>query len=237
MNAVEMKHVLKQYFDGTQMNILFNDLNLTVKEGELVVIQGKPGSGKSTLLNMIAAMTPPNKGSVKVFGRNLLSVTRRLEWRSDTIGYISNNCSLMPYLTVKQNLLLGFQTGTADDSKAEQQAMTLLSELGMDHKRFDEAIEGLEQKDQILATIGRIFMAEPKLVLADEPTKSLDGKEGADVLGKLLFFTRKKGTTVIIVSNDENLAEMADRTLKMENGRLLSVKSEEKLNRKKVWSY
>ncbi|MBM7096006.1 ABC transporter ATP-binding protein [Bacillus sp. H-16] len=228
MFAVEIKNVLKRFSSGDRMNVLFNDLNFTVQEGELVVVQGKNGAGKSTLLNMIAAMTPPNKGTVSVFGQDLLSLTRRPEWRMETIGYITDDCCLIPYLTAKQNLLMGVPSDDPAYERVEKQAVALLLELGLNEQVINENLEGLDVKDQMLATIGRIFMTEPKLILADEPTKALGGCEGIEILERLLSFSRRKGTTVIMVSNENHFIDQADRTFRMDNGRVIPLEPRER---------
>ncbi len=227
MYAVEVSDVLKRFSNGSGMNVIFEDLNFRVSEGELVIVRGTRGSGKSTLLNMIAAMTPPNKGSVKVFGQNLLTLRKRPEWRMENIGFITDDCCLMPYLTPKQNLLLGIPTDSPKYEEIEKQTEALLINLGLCYETMNENVEGLDVKEQILATIGRIFMTKPKLVLADEPTKALDGYQGMEVLERLIHFAKNSGTTVIIVSNDQQLIDHADRTMKVENGKIVTLEPPE----------
>lgn len=220
MNAVKVQNVLKRYSNGTEMKVLFEELNFHVSEGELIVISGEAQTGKSTLLQMIAAMTPPNKGTIEVLGTNLLSIDKRPEWRLNNIGYITSDGCLMPYLTPKQNLLLGISNDSPKYPVKENEAEQILLDLGFTFENMNETLEGLSTKEQVLATIARIFMTNPKLILADEPTKELSDEQGKDVLSQLFRFARKKGSTVIVVSNDATILETADRAYLLENCKL-----------------
>ncbi|WP_280769158.1 ABC transporter ATP-binding protein [Salipaludibacillus daqingensis] len=228
MNAIELSNVLKRFSNGSEMTLLFEDMNFTVREGELVVISGEEGTGKSTLLRMIAAMTPANRGTVEVFGKDLISIRKRTEWRLQNIGYINDEGCLMPYLTAKQNLLLGMTAEDPQYEETEKKALHILEDLGFSAEKLDDSIEGLDDKHQMLATIARILMTNPKIILADEPTKELEGDDGAAVLDKLLSFARKQHSTVIIVTNDECILNKADRHFTVENHQL--VEKEEQVH-------
>ncbi|MCD8510322.1 MAG: ATP-binding cassette domain-containing protein [Bacillus sp. (in: Bacteria)] len=141
---------------------------------------------------MIAAMTPPNKGTIKVLGKDLLSIDKRPEWRLDNIGFITSEGALMPYLTPKQNLLTGIPTDNPNYPIKENEAEQILLDLGFTFETMNESLEGLSLKEQVLATIARIFMTNPKLILADEPTKELSGEQEKDVLNQLFHFAKKK---------------------------------------------
>ncbi|MBU9720526.1 MULTISPECIES: ATP-binding cassette domain-containing protein [Bacillaceae] len=221
MYVVDLKNVLKRFHDGTQMKVLYDNMNFHVSEGELAVITGRKESGKSTLLNMIAAMTPPNKGKVNVLGQDLLQIKERHEWRLKNIGFITDEGCLIPYLTVKQNLLLGIPTDDRNFMKKEQEAENILVELGFTEESMNESLEGLSSKEQILATVARVFMTNPRLILADEPTKELTGKEGKEVLQRLLDFARKQKSTVVVVSDDESIISQADTYFILEECQLL----------------
>ncbi|WP_096189305.1 ATP-binding cassette domain-containing protein [Evansella halocellulosilytica] len=220
MYAVELKNVLKRFADGTGLNVLFDEMNLQVHEGELIVVSGGDRTGKTTLLKMIAAMTPPNKGTVEVFGKDLLTIKHRTEWRLEHIGFITDEGCLIPFLTTKQNLLLGTPSDHSNYKRTEEEAERILSELGFSKEKMNETLEGLDSKEQVLATIARILMTKPKLILADEPTKQLTGIDGQEVLSMLLRFAKKNGSTVIIVSNDDSIKEFADKIYMLENCKL-----------------
>ncbi|MCR6107248.1 ATP-binding cassette domain-containing protein [Salipaludibacillus agaradhaerens] len=223
MNAVELTNVLKRFSNGngSDMTILFENMDFSVREGELVVVSGNQGSGKSTLLQMIAAMTPANKGTVNVFGEDLLSVHKRTEWRLNTIGFINADSCLIPYLSARQNLLIGLKKEDTGYEAKQAHATAILSELGFSEETMDESIEALDDKQQLLATIGRIFMTQPKLILADEPAKALKGEESEELLTRLIHFSRQHGLTVIIATNDSSIIKKADRHVVVENHRLV----------------
>ncbi len=229
MNAIELNNVLKRFSNGSEMTLLFEDMNFAVRKGELVVISGEEKTGKSTLLRMIAAMTPANKGTVEVFGEDLIGIQKRTEWRLENIGYINEEGCLMPYLTAKQNLLLGLNPDDAIYKEREQKAIDILEELGFSKEKIDESIEGLDDKHQILATIARILMTSPKIILADEPTKELNGDDGTAVLDKLLAFAKKQQSTVIIVTNEASIHDKADRHFTVENYQLVEKNTEEQV--------
>ncbi|UCZ51902.1 ATP-binding cassette domain-containing protein [Bacillus shivajii] len=223
MFAVEVNNVLKRFASGADLNVIFDKVNLQVEEGDFIVISGGSQSGKTTLLKMIAAMTPPNKGSVKVFGEDLLNIKHRTEWRLENIGFITDEGCLIPFLTTKQNLLLGTPSDDSTYKRTEAEAERILSDLGFTEEKMNETLEGLDDKEQVLATIARILMTKPKLILADEPTKQLSGIEGQEVLTNLFRFAKKNGSTVIIASNDECMMELTDQVYSLENNRLTDV--------------
>lgn len=226
MNAIELNNVVKRFSNGSDMTLLFENMNFSVREGELVVISGDEGTGKSTLLHMIAAMTPANKGTVQVFGTDLLSVRKRTEWRLENIGYLNDESCLMPYLSARQNLIIGLKPEDPQYDEKLEEASGILRDLGFSEERMDESIEGLDDKHQMLATIGRILMTRPKIVLADEPTKELSGEEGKGVLEKLLSFAKREKLTVIMVTNDPTIRSKADRHFIVENRQLVELDNE-----------
>ncbi|WP_416151116.1 ATP-binding cassette domain-containing protein [Salipaludibacillus sp. HK11] len=227
MNAIELSNVLKRFSNGSEMTLIFENMNFSVRKGELIVISGNEKTGKSTLLRMIAAMTPANKGTVEVFGQDLISIRKRTEWRLENIGYINEEGCLMPYLTAKQNLMLGLDTEDPRFDEVEKKATNILVDLGFSNEKLNDSIEGLDDKHQILATIARILMTNPKIILADEPTKELSGDDGKVVLDKLLNFTKKQQSTVIIVTNDDSIHSRADRHFTVENYQLVEKNKQE----------
>lgn len=227
MIAIELNNVLKRFLNGSEMTLLFEDVNLSVNEGELVVISGEEGTGKSTLLRMIAAMTPANKGTVQVFGKDLVTLKKRTQWRLENIGYINDESLLIPYLTTTQNLLIGLKEEDPGYEAQKEKALATLNDLGFSKEKLNDSIEGLDDEHQMLATIARILLTNPKLILADEPTRELNGEAGAAVLERLLSFAKKQQTTVIIVTNDSSIHDKADKHYIVENHQLVE-KSQQK---------
>lgn len=226
MNAIQISNVLKRFSDGEELKVIFENMDFTVREGEMVVISGQEGVGKSTLLQMIAAMTPPNQGKVEVFGQDIISIKKRTDWRVQTIGYMNDESVLMPYMSIQENLMIGINE---DDPKYHARlvrAHEILKELHFPESRINESIEALDDEEQILATIARILMTNPKIILADEPAKALPGERGKKVIDHLLAFAEKQGTTVVIVTEDEDLVNRADRYFHVENHRLVEKKAD-----------
>ncbi|SES34803.1 ATP-binding cassette domain-containing protein [Salisediminibacterium halotolerans] len=221
MNVIEMENILKRYANGNDMKVLFEDMDFVVREGELVVISGEEGVGKSTVLQMIAAMTPANKGDVKVFGEDLVHIKKRTEWRLNTIGYLNDESVLMPYMSIKGNLLIGTKEDDPDYPEKEKAALAILDEIGFPENKIDHSIESLDNELLILGTIARILMTKPKIILADEPTKALEGEKGREIINHLLSFARKHNITVVFVTEDDSLVQKADRFVKIEDRQLI----------------
>ncbi|MGJ9383904.1 ATP-binding cassette domain-containing protein [Salipaludibacillus sp. CF4.18] len=227
MIAIKLTNILKRFIHGSETTLLFKDLNLSVNEGELVVISGDEGTGKSTLLRMIAAMTPANKGIVQVFGEDVVTIKKRSDWRMKNIGYINDEGLLTPFLTAKQNLLMDIKEDSPEYKDQEQKAINILTQLGFSTENFNDTIEGLDDKHQVLAIIARILMTGPKLILADEPLKSLEGSEGAGILEELLTFAKQEQTTVIICTDDPAISSKADRHYRIESNKLVEKSKQE----------
>lgn len=226
MNAISLSNVLKRFSDGEQLHVIFEDMNFQVKEGELIAISGKEGTGKSTLLQMIAAITPPNKGTVEVFGQDIIDIKKRSDWRVQTIGFMNDESVLMPYMSIKENLLLGLSEDDPKYPARLKRAHEILHDLDFPEVEMNESIEALDDEKQILATIARILMNNPKIILADEPTKALPGERGKEVIDHLLAFAEKQGTTVIIVTEDEDLVQRADKFYHVEDRQLVEKSTE-----------
>ncbi|PYZ97807.1 ABC transporter [Alteribacter lacisalsi] len=229
MHAVELKGVMKRFSNGTELTTVFTEADLTVTKGEIVVVQGGCKTGKTTLLNLIAAMTPANKGSVLVFGTNLLSLRHRPDWRLANIAFITDDMSLNPCLSPLQNLLTGFQEGEKGYEEASLRAADVLSSLGISNRDRGECLEELSRKETFLTSIARVFMSRNPLVLADEPEKVLADEEAHSAMSSLIRFARKNSITVIIASNDRRLSCQADRTLVLKNGNVLSYQNKDPL--------
>nr|WP_171051661.1 ATP-binding cassette domain-containing protein [Alteribacter natronophilus] len=223
--AVELSDVLKRFACEGGLKTVFTQADLKVREGEFIAVRGSSGSGKTTLLNMIAAMTPPNKGTVSVFGENLLKIPDRPEWRLKTIGFISREAILAPYLSPRQHLLQGIPAGSTSYRNASAKADGILGDLGLGAVS-DESLEGLNERDRVLTTIALVLMNTPRLILADDPARTLTGSQGTDVLCRLITFARRNRITVIIAGNDRILHEEADRIFTLKQGRVVPYPEE-----------
>jgi putative ABC transport system ATP-binding protein len=202
-----------------QLSIL-RDIDFSVMAGETVAILGASGSGKSTLLSIMAGLDTPSVGHVELAGKNIFSMTEddRAAWRGQTLGFVFQNFQLMGHLTALENVMLPLElAGTKD---ASQQAKDILKQVGLSERmnHFPKVLSGGEQQRVALA---RAFVVQPQLLLADEPTGSLDAQTGESIMDLMLAMNKARGTTLILVTHDQKLASRCDRTLTLEAGLLI----------------
>ncbi len=227
MYVITAKNISKKYITGNQRNILFDDISLNVHEGEIIFISGEYGSGKTTLLKMIAAMTPPNHGKIKVLGKDLLTIEKRSDWRLKHIGFLTNDDSLIPYLTVKQHLLMGLNEADSDYKLLNEEAQYILTMLGINENQLSHYPEALSKVDRLKITLARVLMANPRLLLLDELTSELNEDECFDFYRILIEFARTQNITLILTGENQN-CDIADRILKLESGKLIEVNDNKK---------
>ena len=214
---IELKNVYKKYTVGEQNFNALDGINLSINQGEFVVILGPSGAGKSTLLNILGGMDKVTSGNVFI-GDNDISKYNDQEltrYRANEVGFIFQFYNIMPTLTVEENIkLIKEVTNTSKD------ASEVLKKVGLiKHKdKFPQELSGGEQQR---VSIARAIMKNPKVLLCDEPTGALDSKTGVDVL-KLLREQADNDTTVIIVTHNSLIAEVADRVIKIKNGKVES---------------
>lgn len=202
-----------------QLSIL-RDIDFSVMAGETVAILGTSGSGKSTLLSIMAGLDTPSVGHVELAGKNIFSMTEdeRAAWRGQTLGFVFQNFQLMGHLTALENVMLPLElAGTKD---ASLQAKDILKQVGLSERmnHFPKVLSGGEQQRVALA---RAFVVQPQLLLADEPTGSLDAQTGESIMDLMLAMNKARGTTLILVTHDQKLASRCDRTLTLEAGQLI----------------
>jgi putative ABC transport system ATP-binding protein len=203
-----------------QLSIL-RDIDFSVMAGETVAILGASGSGKSTLLSIMAGLDTPSVGHVELAGKNIFSMTEdeRAAWRGQTLGFVFQNFQLMGHLTALENVMLPLELAGIKD--ASQQAKMILKQVGLSERidHFPKVLSGGEQQRVALA---RAFVVQPQLLLADEPTGSLDAQTGESIMDLMLAMNKARGTTLILVTHDQKLAQRCDRTLTLEAGQLIS---------------
>lgn len=202
--------------------VLF-DLSLTIRAGEIVFLMGPSGCGKTTVLTLVGALRSVQEGSVRVLGRELrgareadLIATRR------RIGFIFQNHNLHRSLTALQNVRMGLEVqGEAGRPDTDARCREMLRIVGLDdhlHKRQDKLSGGQRQR----VAIARALVGDPALVLADEPTAALDRASGHDAIALLRRLARERGMTVLMVTHDNRVLDLADRILEMEDGRIVA---------------
>jgi len=228
-NAAEKQDVLKinslskTYRSNAKDLTVLKDVNFTIGAGETVSIVGPSGSGKTTLLGLCAGLDQPTNGSVELFGSKLgdLDEDQRALLRNEHVGFIFQNFQLIPTLTALENVTIPLELKGAKNVKTK--ALELLERVGLKDraKHYPNQLSGGEQQRVSLA---RAFSNAPKLLFADEPTGNLDGETG-DKIEKLLFdLNKEKGTTLIIVTHDLELASKTDRVIKLKSGLVVSDK-------------
>lgn len=225
LSANEIKEVvrteeLKKYYPlGTHTVKALDGVNLTVKEGEFVAIIGKSGSGKSTLLHMLGALDVPTSGEVYIDGKSLASMTREEQavFRRRKVGVVFQSYNLIPDLSVYENIVLPIELdgGYVDKAYIEE----LLRQLKIEDKR--DALPGtLSGGQQQRTAIARALSYKPAILLADEPTGNLDPQTSHDVMGLLKTVARKYQQTTILITHDMDVAQLSDRIVYMEDGKI-----------------
>ena len=225
LSANEIKEVvrteeLKKYYPlGTHTVKALDGVNLTVKEGEFVAITGKSGSGKSTLLHMLGALDVPTSGEVYIDGKSLASMTREEQavFRRRKVGVVFQSYNLIPDLSVYENIVLPIELdgGYVDKAYIEE----LLRQLKIEDKR--DALPGtLSGGQQQRTAIARALSYKPAILLAEEPTGNLDTQTSHDVMGLLKTVARKYQQTTILITHDMDVAQLSDRIVYMEDGKI-----------------
>ena len=216
---VETRGLKKYYRLGDNIVKALDGVDFKVREQEFVAVIGKSGSGKSTLLHMAGGLDMPTEGEVRVAGRSLSGLTKEelAVFRRRKVGFIFQNYNLVPDLTVYENIVLPIELDgkQVDHSFVEE----LLEVLNMTEKR--EAFPGnLSGGQQQRAAIARAIASKPAIILADEPTGNLDTASGHDVLGLLKVVAKKFGQTIVLITHDQDIAQLADRIMVIEDGKI-----------------
>lgn len=216
--ALQLNNITKKYHDGESENIVLKDISLNVKHGEFVAIVGPSGSGKSTLLSIAGMLLSPNSGEIVLNGK-CLSDEKQKNWtkiRRKQIGFIFQNHQLLPYLTVEDQLKLVKNM----NKKVSLDVNETLKELGLKDcaKKYPSNMSGGE-KQRI--AIARAFMNNPDVILADEPTASLDGTRGRQVVEMIKKEVMKHNKAAVMVTHDERILDLVDVIYRMDKGVLV----------------
>ncbi|MFN2209633.1 MAG: ABC transporter ATP-binding protein [Candidatus Promineifilaceae bacterium] len=211
----------KSFVEADQTRVVLDSVQLEIQRGQFVALLGHSGSGKSTLLNLISGIERPSSGHVSISDVPIteLSERERTLFRRDHIGFVFQFFNLIPMLTVLENVTLPRELASDEDGQIEAVAMRLLQLVGMEDRRdtFPDKLSGGEQQR---VAIARALVHDPMLVLADEPTGNLDENTGEQVLDLLLALTRRRGKTLIMATHNPEIARMADRIVRVHDGRL-----------------
>jgi putative ABC transport system ATP-binding protein len=213
--GVVVEHVRKS-FEGGRVRAL-EDVSFSVEPGELVALTGPSGCGKSTLLNLIGALDRPDSGSIAVDGQPLQQVDDPAEYRAATVGFVFQLHDLIPTLSAAENVQVPMLGRGRSRGERTARARDLLREVGLGG-RADARPSVLSGGERQRVAIARALANEPRLLLADEPTGALDADTGAQVLDLLHGLRDRRGTTILLVTNDEVIALRADRVLRLRDG-------------------
>ncbi|TDM07107.1 ABC transporter ATP-binding protein [Macrococcus lamae] len=216
---LSIENISKTYGTGEQATTVLKNINLTINSGEIVTLYGPSGSGKSTLLSIIGALLTPSSGDIILGGKSwrTLSDNARTDMRLKEIGFIFQSSHLIPYLTVKDQLTaIGTEAGQST-KEAAVRAEQLLASFGLKHRlsAYPKELSGGEKQRTAIA---RAFMNEPKLILADEPTASLDKERASEVVDMLRQRVKQTGAACIMITHDQRLFSYTDKLYHLEDG-------------------
>ena len=218
---LEARGIGKTVKSGDSDLVILRDIDLAVMPGEAVAILGASGSGKSTLLALLAGLDMPTAGSVMLDGADLFALDEdaRAELRGRAVGFVFQSFQLLPSLTALENVMLPLELAGRED--AEAGAREILARVGLGERlhHYPKHLSGGEQQRVALA---RAFVVRPKLLLADEPTGSLDAESGEAVIALLFELNRESGTTLVLVTHDEQLAKRCQRAVRLAAGRIVA---------------
>ena len=219
-NIVEISNLVKSYENGHIKAL--NGIDLTIREGEFVSIIGPSGSGKSTLLNMLGALDSPDSGYINVAGYDLTSNKNLNKFRAQKIGFVFQLHNLIPNLSVVENIEIPMFTSKLSNKGMRRKALFLLDIVGLHDKAFQMPSK-LSGGERQRVAIARALANDPSIILADEPTGSLDSKTSVKILGQLIYLHRNNNVTLIMVTHDMSVARLADRVIKVLDGKLVNV--------------
>ena len=225
MTMLETKNLQKVYGSGETAVYALRGVNLDVERGEFIAVVGTSGSGKSTLLHMLGGLDRPTAGDVMVDGKSLFTLKDEALtiFRRRKIGFVFQNYNLVPVLNVYENIVLPIQLdgNTIDENYVSE----IIKTLGIESK-LNNLPGQLSGGQQQRVAIARALAAKPAIILADEPTGNLDTRTSQDVMGLLKVTSQKFGQTIVMITHNEEIAQLSDRMIRIEDGRILGGEQE-----------
>lgn len=220
MNVLKTENLTKVYGSGTTEVTALSNANISVNQGEFAAVIGTSGSGKSTLLHMLGGLDNPTAGKVFIDGKDIFTMKNDALtiFRRRKIGFVFQSYNLVPVLSVFENIVFPIQL---DGGKIDENYISSIIEtLGLKEK-VDAMPNQLSGGQQQRAAIARAIAAKPAIILADEPTGNLDSKTSQDVLSLLKITGKKYNQTIVMITHDEAIAQMSDRIIRIEDGRIV----------------
>ncbi|MPQ25503.1 ABC transporter ATP-binding protein [Bacillus paralicheniformis] len=214
-------HVDKVFGDGDSSVKVLDKVSLEVKAGEFVAVVGPSGSGKSTFLSIAGALLSPTTGRILIDENDISQLTEKKlnRIRLEKIGFVFQSSNLIPYLTVRDQLLLISKLAGNDHKEAKQRAVDLLEKLGLKHRihSYPQSLSGGERQR---VAIARAWMNDPEIILADEPTASLDSERGRQIVKMLADEVKSREKAAVMVTHDKRMLDLCDRVVYIEDGKL-----------------
>ncbi|MCA2553321.1 MAG: DevA family ABC transporter ATP-binding protein [Microcystis sp. M04BS1] len=221
MEVIDIQNLNHYFGQGTLKKQVLFQINLKITEGEIVILTGPSGSGKTTLLSLIGGLRSVQEGSLQHFEKELRGASEeQLVQTRRQIGYIFQAHNLLPFLTARQNVQMSIELQEhLGGRQTEERAALILEEVGLGH-RIDYYPDSLSGGQKQRVAIARALAGNPPLVLADEPTAALDSKTGRDVVNLMQRLAKEQRRTIVLVTHDNRILDIADRIVQMEDGRL-----------------
>jgi len=219
--VIAIKNLDHFFGEGLLRKQILFKIDLTLKSGEIVIMKGPSGSGKTTLLTLMGALRSPQSGSLQVLGQELVGANKnKMVAIRRQIGYIFQAHNLLECLTARQNVQMSIELhNNLSSLEAKQKSIAMLEAVGLGD-RIEYYPQNLSGGQKQRVAIARALVSHPKLVLADEPTAALDSKSGRDVVEIMQRLAKELGSTILIVTHDNRILDVADRIVEMEDGRL-----------------
>jgi putative ABC transport system ATP-binding protein len=228
--AIEVTHLRKVYGSGHTEVVAIRDATLQIARGEIVGLLGPSGSGKSTLLTAMALINPPTSGHIAIGGQSVMDGPRALvdarAFRRQHLGFVFQKPNLIPFLTARENVQVALEINDSTPRRARRRALDLLDYLGVG-PRADNLPDALSGGEQQRVAIARALANDPSLILADEPTASLDGALGRQVMELFAKVAHERHAGVLVVTHDHRTLDVFDRILDVEDG-AIRVRAEAK---------
>ncbi len=220
---IKVSNLKKNYPSGDGEVSAVNDLNFSIKSGDLVCIVGQSGSGKTTLMNLLGGLDKPSAGQIEIDGKDIAKLNdhQLIKYRANTIGFIFQSYNLIPNLSALENVMIAMEATKTPKIRRKQRAAELLEEVGIDQSQMKRRPAKLSGGQQQRVATARALANKPKLILADEPTGNLDSKTGAKVFDLLKNLSHKERTTIIVVTHDNTISKKADQIIKIKDGKLV----------------
>ncbi len=220
--AISITHLNHYYGQGSLRKQVLFDINLQIDRGEILIMTGPSGSGKTTLLTLMGSLRSIQDGSLSLLGQDLLNVSKeQMTLARRDIGYIFQAHNLLNFLTVYQNVEMALEIHAVTALEADTRIRNVLRAVGLEH-RTDYYPSDLSGGQKQRCAIARALVSQPKIILADEPTAALDKQSGRDVVEIMQRLAKEQNSTILLVTHDNRILDIADRIISLEDGRLVA---------------